>query len=146
SPKWMNIPKRASCHHCMRRARSASCALLGFCGKLVSAPEKIGAAPAEAPSASEAPVPASQSRRGMRLDLMRTPPVFAITNQHCPLRQSAIEMHVAAIHHNVLPGDVAGLRPNKKQKHGGDFLRGGHPVPQRNLRDNLFPLLLGIRK
>src|SRR5437879_7113968 len=24
-PQWMNMPKRASCHHFMRRARSASC-------------------------------------------------------------------------------------------------------------------------
>src|SRR5712675_3687867 len=68
------MPKRASCHHCMRRARSASCA-----GELCWGCACALAAAVFAPVASvsnDAPVPTSQSRRGMAFGFIsRCPPV-----------------------------------------------------------------------
>src|SRR5947209_5436240 len=73
----MNMPKRASCHHCMRRERVESSEPDNFCwrsgygfdgiGELPSAASKVGG-PASA--TSDAPVPKSQSRRGIPFDLM----------------------------------------------------------------------------
>src|SRR6266852_3833260 len=70
----MNMPNCASCHHCMRRARSASSASELFfacdCGC-------AGAALAFAEAARvrrDAPVPTSQSRRGMPFGFMSSPP------------------------------------------------------------------------
>lgn len=49
-----------------------------------------------------------------------------------PLRQSAVEMHVAAVHQHVLARDVARLRRNEKENHGRDFFGLRHSLPQRN--------------
>src|SRR6267154_5225971 len=70
----MNMPKRASCHHCMRRARSASCAgeLCWGCACALDAAVLV----AVASVSNDAPVPTSQSRRGMAFGLIgKCPPV-----------------------------------------------------------------------
>src|SRR5258707_12699078 len=70
----MNMPKRASCHHCMRRARSASCAgeLCWGCACALAAAVLV----AVASVSNDAPVPTSQSRRGMAFGLIGgCPPV-----------------------------------------------------------------------
>src|SRR6266404_313303 len=75
-PQWMNMPNRASCHHCMRRARSASSASELFCTCGCA-----GAAPVfgEAARVSrDAPVPTSQSRRGMPFGFMSSDPPVVI--------------------------------------------------------------------
>src|ERR1700674_4502002 len=70
----MNMPKRASCHHCMRRARLASSASELFCACGCAEPAAVFADVANV--RSDAPVPTSQSRRAMRFDCMsNTPPV-----------------------------------------------------------------------
>src|SRR5580658_6508638 len=69
----MNMPKRASCHHFIRRTRSASSVSEAACGPKdgASGCPSAAAAVEEAPSArSEALVPNSQSRRGIRLGPM----------------------------------------------------------------------------
>src|SRR5882762_7667871 len=73
-PQWMNMPKRASCHHCMRRARSASCAgeLCWGCACALAAAVLV----AVASVSNDAPVPTSHSRRGMAFGVIsRCPPV-----------------------------------------------------------------------
>src|SRR4051812_23450111 len=71
------MPKRASCHHCMRRARSASSE-----AELLGAWDSTGAAVALAEAARvrrDAPVPTSQSRRGMPFGFMScSPPVLIL--------------------------------------------------------------------
>src|SRR5580698_1324957 len=69
----MNMPKRASCHHFIRRTRSASSVSEAACGPKdgASGCPSAAAAVEEAPSArSEALVPNSQSRRGIRFGPM----------------------------------------------------------------------------
>src|SRR5579872_3684575 len=69
----MNMPKRASCHHFMRRARSASSASGAFCVGRVGGPEWArtpAALEVAASVTSDALVPTSQSRRGIRIGLM----------------------------------------------------------------------------
>src|SRR5579859_7673041 len=69
----MNMPKRASCHHFIRRMRSASPASEEACGGFGGVPGWRSAAAAfeEAASVtSEALVPNSQSRRGIRFGPM----------------------------------------------------------------------------
>src|SRR5919108_1021066 len=51
-----------------------------------------------------------------------------------PLRQRAIEMHVTAVNENMLAGDVAGLRRNQEQDHGGDFFGLRHALAKRDFR------------
>src|SRR5712675_49285 len=68
------MPKRASCHHCMRRARSASCAgeLCWGCACALVAAVLV----AVASVSNDAPVPTSQSRRAMAFGVIsRCPPV-----------------------------------------------------------------------
>src|SRR5258707_13381476 len=70
----MNMPKRASCHHCMRRARSASCAgkLCWGCACALAAAVLV----AVASVSNDAAVPNSQSRRGVAFGFIsRCPPV-----------------------------------------------------------------------
>src|SRR5580658_3709190 len=69
----MNMPKRASCHHFMRRMRSASSASEAACGCAAGVPGSPSAASAlrEAPSVrSVALVANNQSRRGIRFGPM----------------------------------------------------------------------------
>src|SRR5580693_2812255 len=69
----MNMPKRASCHHFMRRVRSASSVSGAFCGGRVVGPEwsrALAALEVAASVTSEALVPSNQSRRGIRFGSM----------------------------------------------------------------------------
>src|SRR6266849_6181946 len=73
-PQWMNMPKRASCHHCMRRARSVSCAAEFCWGCACAGTAAIFVEVARV--SSDAPVHTSQSRRGMAFGFIsRCPPV-----------------------------------------------------------------------
>src|SRR6266849_7096431 len=71
----MNMPKRASCHHFMRRARSASSASEAFCTCGCAGAALVFAEAAKA--RRDAPVPTSQSRRGMPFGFMSSPPFMS---------------------------------------------------------------------
>src|SRR6185312_10222244 len=65
-PKWTNMPKRASCHHFMRRSRSATVDVVG--------PDFSACANKETGRAAEAAVtprvPKRARREGLKLDCM----------------------------------------------------------------------------
>src|SRR5690348_1999065 len=63
-----------------------------------------------------------------------------------PLRQSAIEMDVAAVNENMLASNVAGLRRNEKQNHGGDFFGLRHALAEWNFGDDMLQFFLRIGK
>src|SRR6266849_4478856 len=73
----MNMPNCASCHHFMRRARSASSAseLFCACGCGVRGAALVFAEAARV--RRDAPVPTSQSRRGMPFGFMSSPPFMS---------------------------------------------------------------------
>src|SRR5690348_14594027 len=65
----------------------------------------------------------------------------------CPsLFQSPIQVHVTAVHIQVLPGNMAGTRGKQKHHHVCNFFRLCHSLAERNARHNRLQLFLGIRK
>src|SRR5436305_4780986 len=58
------------------------------------------------------------------------------------LCQSAVKMHVAAIHKQMLASNVAGPAGEEKYYHCGDFVGRGHALLERDLRKNSLKLLV----
>src|SRR5690242_4338649 len=87
-PQWMNMPKRASCHHFIRRARSASlesgfaCAGVEF--KRASEGALSPLAPrGSIPAARAVPVPIIQPLREIRLSRIRFCPFQVVQRFSC---------------------------------------------------------------
>src|SRR6266699_4406048 len=62
------------------------------------------------------------------------------------LSQRAVQVHVAAVHKNMLAGDVTGAAGNEKYYHRGDLVGRGHSLFQRNLGKDGFEFFVGIWK